>query len=76
MESTTSRMMWLGEHLLTHGRVIPPEETVAALNAVTAPAIQRLAREVMDRRRLSLAVVSPKLKDKVQAQASALASGY
>ena len=76
MESTTSRMMWLGEHLLTHGRVIPPEETVAALNAVTAPAIQRLAREVMDRRRLSLAVVSPKLKGKVQAQASALASGY
>ena len=76
MESTTNRMLWLGEHLLTHGRVIPTAESIAALNAVTAETVQRLACDVLDRRRLSLAVVSPKLADKVQRQVSTVAADY
>ncbi len=43
LESTGSRCEQLARQLLVHGRVIPTEETVAKLNAITVDDIQRVA---------------------------------
>jgi predicted Zn-dependent peptidase len=61
MESTTTQMMWLGENTLSHGRFIPPEETIDTLERVTADDVQRLANQVLARSRLSLALLAPDL---------------
>jgi predicted Zn-dependent peptidase len=43
LESTTNQMMWLGESVLGHGRVIDPEEITRLLGGVDAAAIQAAA---------------------------------
>lgn len=63
LESTTNQMMWLGENLLTFGRCIPPEEMIAAVEAVSAADIQELAQAILRPDRLSFSVVSPQLPD-------------
>ncbi len=60
LESSTARMMWLGEHLLAYGRVVSPKEILQKLEAVTPAAIQEVARAVLRPNRASLAVVSPR----------------
>jgi predicted Zn-dependent peptidase len=60
-ESTSNHMMWLGENLLSFGRYIPPEETIAAIMQVTAKDLQNVADEVLRYDRVSMAVVSPEL---------------
>ncbi|MDA0577125.1 MAG: pitrilysin family protein [Verrucomicrobia bacterium] len=61
LESTSQQMMWVGENVLTRGRVIPPEETIAKLERVTSADIQKLAQTVLRPRNLSLAIISPDL---------------
>ena len=61
LESTSSQMMWLGDNIMSHGRFIPPDESVAAISNVTAEDVQRLARQVIRKSRTSLAVISPEL---------------
>jgi predicted Zn-dependent peptidase len=43
LESTTNQMMWLGESVLGHGRVIDPEEITRQLNRIDAAAIRAAA---------------------------------
>jgi predicted Zn-dependent peptidase len=43
LESTTNQMMWLGESVLGHGRVIDPEEVTRLLGGVDAAAVQAAA---------------------------------
>ena len=59
LESTENQMNWLGETLLGHGKVIPPEETKKALAAVTPAQIRAAARDFFRPDRLNLALVSP-----------------
>ncbi len=59
LESTTNQMMWIGENLLTHGRVIDPEETIRAVEAVSPEDVQKLAKAFFRRSRLSIAMVAP-----------------
>jgi predicted Zn-dependent peptidase len=59
LESTTSQMMWIGEHLLAYGRVKAPEEGIEALKKVTAAEIQHLAGEILRPEQASLAMVMP-----------------
>lgn len=59
LESTESRVMWLGENMAAMGRVIQPQEMVDALAAVTAEEVLSVARAVFVRPRLSLAMIVP-----------------
>lgn len=63
LESTSSQMLWLGDNLLTHGRFVPPEESIDRLQAVTAEDVCRVAAGVLRRRRTSLALIAPGLSD-------------
>ncbi len=47
LESTTNQMMWLGESLLGHGRIILPADAEAALAAVTPAEIQHAAQTTL-----------------------------
>jgi predicted Zn-dependent peptidase len=57
LESSTNQMMWLGEHLLSYGRVAEPSEVERGIKAVTAEDVRRVAAELFQPRRWSVAVV-------------------
>lgn len=59
LESPLGQMMWLGEHILNYGTVIPPEEIVAAVAAVRAEDVQKTAAAVFKDRLATLAILSP-----------------
>jgi predicted Zn-dependent peptidase len=61
LESTSSQMMWIGEHFMSYGYLIQPEEIIAALRAVTAEEIRRLAEDLLRPGRSSVAMVSPEV---------------
>ena len=47
----------LGSSLLTHGKVVPPEEVYAILAKVTVREVQAIAKKILNTRTLSLAMV-------------------
>jgi predicted Zn-dependent peptidase len=57
-------MMWLGDHLLGYGKVLSPAEIKKRVSQVTAAQIRRVAREFLQPRHVSLAMVSPLKSDK------------
>ncbi len=59
LENTSSQMMWLGSHLLSHGRFIDPDEAIAKVQAVGADDILELAQTYFCRSCLSVAAVTP-----------------
>jgi predicted Zn-dependent peptidase len=59
LESTTSQMMWIGEHILAYGRVKAPEEGIEALKKVTAAEIQQLVGGILRPEQASLAMIMP-----------------
>jgi predicted Zn-dependent peptidase len=63
LESTEPQMMWMGEHLLGHGKILHPDEAKKKLNAVRASDIRGVARQFFKPERLNLALVSPLKKD-------------
>lgn len=65
LESTTNQMMWMGEHAISHGKVIDPPKVAAAIEAVTAADIKAVAQWLMTDARLNLTVVSPVAKEEV-----------
>ena len=62
LESTGAVSTWLGAQELLTGRIILMEETLAALDRVTAEDVTRLARETYASQPLQLAAIGP-LKD-------------
>jgi predicted Zn-dependent peptidase len=66
LEGTTSQMMWVGEHFIAHGRLITPEESMAALSAVTAGDIRSLAQEIIKMDRLSVAMILPDVTPRLE----------
>lgn len=59
LESTDSQMMWLGENLITHGKIISAREIKRRMSEVTAGEIRAVARDFFRPERLNLALVSP-----------------
>jgi predicted Zn-dependent peptidase len=59
LESTDNQMMWLGENLISHGKIIAPREIKRRINRVTAGEIRAVARDFFRPERLNLALVSP-----------------
>ncbi len=63
LEGSEQVMMWLGEQILGHGRVTPPEQSREKISAVTAPEIRAVAAEFLHPGNLSLALVSTRDSD-------------
>ena len=61
LEGTGSQMMWVGEQIRAYGRIVSPEATIEALQAVTVSDVQDLARHILRPAGMSLAVVAPEL---------------
>jgi predicted Zn-dependent peptidase len=59
LEDTWSVASRNGAHLLRYGHVIPVEQVVAEVEAVSAADVQRVARRLMRRDALHLAVIGP-----------------
>lgn len=57
MESTDHRMTRLAKNEIYHGRQVPPEETIAKIEAVSSEEIRQLARELFHRDTVSLAAI-------------------
>jgi predicted Zn-dependent peptidase len=59
LESTDNQMMWMGENLLAHDRVIDPDKLIRQIEAVTAEEVRAAAALLVHDERLNVAVVSP-----------------
>lgn len=59
LESTTNQMMWLGESLLGHGKILDPSEIEEKIMAVTPEQVQDVACHCLNRARLGVAIVGP-----------------
>ena len=59
LESTDNQMMWLGEGLLGHNRVINPDKLIRQIEAVTPEEVRAAAGLLVHNERLNIAVVSP-----------------
>jgi len=58
LESSENQMMWLGEHLLGYGKVIPPEEVKRRIYEVKASEIRKVARDFFKPERVTATLVS------------------
>ncbi|MDR1191730.1 MAG: insulinase family protein [Verrucomicrobiales bacterium] len=59
LESTNSRMMWMGESLVGLGMMLQPGEMLDALARVSAAEVRAVAGELFQPGRLALSVVGP-----------------
>lgn len=59
LESTDNQMMWLGEGLLGHNRVLNPDKMIRQIEAVTPEEVRAAAALLVHDERLNVAVVSP-----------------
>jgi len=57
LESSAARAEQMARHLLALGRLVPPEELIARVDAVTAEAVRALAERVATGNRPAVAVV-------------------
>jgi predicted Zn-dependent peptidase len=64
MEDTRAVSGWLGGQEILMNEILSPEEIVQRLDAVTPEDMTRVARELLRRDKLSLAVVGPHRSDK------------
>lgn len=63
LESTESQMNWVGESVLSYGKIVLPAEVKDRIATVTAASVRHAAREYFRPERLNLALVSPLEKD-------------
>lgn len=59
LESTSNQMMWMGESILSHGRVLDPEDVEQRLLAVTREEVREVAQTCLNRSRMAVAIVGP-----------------
>lgn len=59
LESTDNQMMWLGESLVGHQRVINPDKLIRQIELVTPEEVRAAAALLVHNERLNVAVVSP-----------------
>jgi len=63
LENTESQMMWIGENLLSYGKINRPDEVKRHLTEVRASQIRAVARDFFRPERMNLALVSPMKKN-------------
>ncbi|GAA5494248.1 putative zinc protease Rv2782c [Rubritalea halochordaticola] len=59
LESTHSRMSWMGDSLMSFGKIIDPEEARATLASVTLDEIRALTSKTFMRENISIASIGP-----------------
>ena len=59
MEETMDHMLWIGEEIVSHGRVRTLPEVIKQVNKVSMKEIQRLAVDIFNEQRFNLALVGP-----------------
>jgi predicted Zn-dependent peptidase len=64
MEDTRAVSGWLGGQEILSGEIETPDDVVARLEAVTTDDLQRVAKELLRREKLNLAVVGPHRSDR------------
>ncbi len=64
LERTSDYMIWLGENLLTTGKIQNAGELIEKYNKVSLEDVQRVARKVFTMKKLNCAVVSPEVNQK------------
>lgn len=68
LEGTSSLMNFVGNSVVSFGRVMDPAETVAGINDVTADDIQSLVAEIFDPAGMTLSLVTPVEQPQDEAQ--------
>jgi len=63
MEDSHNVAGWMGGQETLTRRILTPEEVTAIIDAITAEELEKLARELIDGKRLRLAVVGPVAED-------------
>lgn len=64
LENSMSQMLWVGDNLVTLGRLRSPEEVVDAVRRVTRDDLLRVAGDIFKTSSLNLAMVGPSLSEK------------
>jgi len=76
LEGTSQQMFWMGDAMLTRGRVIEPKEAIERLSAVDVAAVRAVAREIFQPGRLCVSAAGPEMsEEQLRAAALPLARG-
>jgi predicted Zn-dependent peptidase len=67
LEDTMDHMIWLGASLLARDKTRTVQEVMAKIKAVTLADIKRVAREILDPKRVNVSLIGP-LDDKLQSR--------
>ena len=71
LESTDNQMMWLGEGLIGHNRVLNPDKLIQQIEAVTPEEVRAAASLLVHDERLNIAAVSPTVEvEEIEAAAT------
>lgn len=65
LESTTNRMMWMGECMIGLGHLVQPREVMDIIEAVSPAQVRQLAAELFQPGHITLAGVGPELDQAV-----------
>ena len=60
LEQVRARLFYFGNCVQTYGRILPPDEVVAGIAAVTADDVLAIANEILDDATKSVSWVTPK----------------
>ncbi|MGJ8656733.1 MAG: M16 family metallopeptidase [Akkermansiaceae bacterium] len=66
LESTHSRMSWMGDSLLCFDKIIDPNESRATLQSTTLEELSDLAKQLFNTENMAVASIGPQRADEVQ----------
>ena len=76
LEGTSQQMFWMGDAMLTRGRVVEPNEAIERLAKVNAAAVRDVAREIYQPGRLCVSAAGPEMSEaRLQSAALPLTKG-
>jgi len=76
LEGTSQQMFWMGDAMLTRGRVVEPKEAIEKMASVKAKAVQAVARELYQPGKICVSAAGPEMSEaKVQSAALPLGGG-
>jgi len=76
LEGTSQQMFWIGDSMLTRGRVVEPKEAIEKLAAVDAKIVKEVAQELFQPGRMGVAASGPEMDaTKLAAAAQSLGRG-
>lgn len=66
LESTHSRMSWMGDSLLCFDKIVDPEEAIATLQSTTLEELHELAKQLFTLNNMAVASIGPQSAEKVK----------